>query len=792
MSSPPDRPVPVRDRPIHHATPYRRYAVPPPARSSARPGRLTGHVLLTGATGFLGQAMLERLLVDHPDTRISVLIRRRGTAPAADRLAGLARKPVFGALRERVGYAGVQAALADRVSALEGDIGGALPALPADLTAVLHCASTVSFDPPADEAFRINVQGVHDLYSALPASDTPPHVVHVSTAYVSAVRKGVIPEQSLAHDVDWRCELDHALAAREEAERLSRSPGVLGSLLESARARDGKAGPRAVVDAVEQDRRDWVHDRLVAAGRVRGQALGWTDVYTFTKALGERVAEERARAAGFRLSVVRPTIVQAALELPYPGWFESFKMMDPIVLAYGRGDIPEFPVHPESVIDLVPVDLVTSAVLAVAAAPGEQHGEPEYFHIGTGARNPLTQRDLHLQVSQYFRDHPLPSGARGHVKVPTWQFTGAAKAERTLKAAEKALGLADRVLLRLPATERTRNWLDRTHKDTRVTESLRKLLDLYGGYGSVEALYGDHNVLALHRAQAKGSPDFDVARVDWPSYIREVYCPAVTAVARRTAGPRKRRASPGNLPEGQDIAAVFDLEGTVLGSNLVEVYLWTRLIDRPRSAWPGELASLATSVPGYLRAERRDRGEFIRAFMRRYEGCGEAELRAVVRHRIGDALLHRSYPEAIRRIRDHRAAGHRTVLLTGTADILTEPLGPLFDEIVASRLQAHEGVLTGFLEGPPIVGEARAAWTRRYAGVAGIDLGRSYAYGDSFSDTPLLALVGNPVAVNPDARLYRHAKRRSWRIDHWGAYTGGRLEAAAIALSARPGRGANS
>src|SRR4051812_2566991 len=48
-----------------------------------------GHVLLTGATGFLGQAMLERLLVDHPATRVTVLIRRRGDVTAAERLAGL-------------------------------------------------------------------------------------------------------------------------------------------------------------------------------------------------------------------------------------------------------------------------------------------------------------------------------------------------------------------------------------------------------------------------------------------------------------------------------------------------------------------------------------------------------------------------------------------------------------------------------------------------------------------------------------------------------------------------------
>jgi fatty acyl-CoA reductase len=748
------------------------------------------HVLLTGATGFLGQAMLERLIVDHPEARVTVLVRRRGNASAADRVAGLARKPVFRSLRERIGYAGVQAALAERVDALEGDLGsGGVPPLPGTLTAVLHCASTVSFDPPVDEAFRINVLGARELYEAVLASAARPHVVHVSTAYVSALHRGVVAERSLDHDVDWRTELRHAQAAREAAEVRSRTPGVLRPLLAAAHAEHGKAGTAAVAEAAERARREWVHEHLVTAGRLRGQSLGWTDVYTFTKALGERVAEEYARAQDLRLSVLRPTIVQAALELPYPGWFESYKMMDPITLAYGRGEIREFPVHAESVVDIVPVDIVTSATLAVAAAPPEP-GRPAYFHVGTGARNPLTQAELHRHVKRYFTEHPLPDAGRGHVRVPPWRLTGAAPVERALNAGERAADLVEKALPLLPASRRIRERAERARTDTRRVRALRRLLDLYGGYGGVEAVFGDANTIALHRGRPTGTAGFDVAEIDWPHYVAGVYCPAVTAVSRRASGPRRKRpaAAAGGgrgaaLPEGRDIAALFDLEGTVLASNLIEVFVWTRLISVRPAGWPGELASLARAVPGYMQAERRDRGDFVRAFMRRYAGCPEEELRAAVAHRIGDALLHRSFPEAVARIRAHRAAGHRTVLITGTAELFVQPLGPLFDEIAASRLQVRGGVLTGRLERPPVVGEARAAWARRYAETAGLDLKRCYAYGDSFSDSALLELVGNPVAVNPDHRLHRHATSRAWRVEEWGAHTGGRLDAVLTALS---------
>ena len=81
-----------------------------------------------------------------------------------------------------------------------------MPALPADLDVVIHSASTVSFDPPIDEAFATNVGARRGIYDALRASGADPHVVHVSTCYVGGVRKGVLPEASLDHDADWHVE----------------------------------------------------------------------------------------------------------------------------------------------------------------------------------------------------------------------------------------------------------------------------------------------------------------------------------------------------------------------------------------------------------------------------------------------------------------------------------------------------------------------------------------------------------------------------------------------------------
>jgi fatty acyl-CoA reductase len=82
-------------------------------------------------------------------------------------------------------------------------------------------------------------------------------------------------------------------------------------------------------------------------------------------------------------------------------------------------------------------------------------------------------------------------------------------------------------------------------------------------------------------------------------------------------------------------------------------------------------------------------------------------------------------------------------------------------------MHQQDGVLTGYLERPPLVDEARAAWLRHYAKINGINLSQSYGYGDSHADLVWLELLGNPSAVNPDTNLSREAQRRRWRIYNW-------------------------
>jgi HAD superfamily hydrolase (TIGR01490 family) len=751
----------------------------PPIRS-----RLAGaHVFLTGVTGFVGEALLQRLLADVPGVRLTVLVRPKGSAPGSSRIEALLRKPIF---EEVVAHAGgVEALMQARVAVLEGDL-AAPPMLPPDLDAVVHCAGDVSFDPPVDEAFRTNVVGTRELLARVDeaaengARDI--HYLHVSTAYVAGRRRGPVLEESLDHTVDVEAELAWGLGQAAAVEAQSRSADVLEKARREAEKEHGRAGLITAATAAEQARRKWVKDQLVRLGTERARSLGWTDCYTFTKALGERVVEAYA-ATGRRVTIYRPSIIESALERPYPGWIEGFKMAEPLILAYGRGELPVFPGSPDTTIDVVPVDHVVASIVACLAYPPEP-AEPAYFHLSSGDRNPVTFGMIYEYIRSYFQEHPFAPGPRGHVRLPAWTWPGGTAVNRIMRLGERAHEAAEKAIGLAPRTDRTTEWARKLDRQGGRLRFLRRYLDIYAEYAQAELRFVDTNMLALFDSLTPEDAEtfpFDTAAIDWRRYIQEIHTPSVTKPVRDLDELRKRRpprdlarlkvlepAPPAADPEETPkIAAFFDMDGTLLSSNVIETYLWVRLADLSPAQ---KAARIAGKVPKFVNADRRDRTGMLRMVYREYAGARPADIDAVVDEHLTPYVLERLAPAAIRRVRQHRAAGHTTVLITGALRPLTRPLAPLFDHIEAADLAVDaRGRCTGHLTSSPPIGESRAAFVRAFARRHGIDVDASFAYADSHSDLPLLEAVGHPVAVRPDVALLRHARRKSWNIVDWAS-----------------------
>lgn len=720
-------------------------------------------VLLTGVTGFLGTALLERLLFDVPVERLDLVIR--GDAPS--RLKFLLSGSAFGPARQRLGAEAFDDLIAEKVRLVPADLAREVPELASDIDLVIHSAATVQFDPPIDEAFQTNLLGTTRLYEA--AAGKP--FVHLSTAYVAGRTKGVQTEEALSGDIDWRAEAEAAMRMRQEIEYHSRSPEVLDRLFSSAESEVGRAGPRSVARRAEELRREWVDTRMVSAGRARARSLGWPEIYSFTKALTEIALGEIA--GDNPLAIVRPSIIESALERPFPGWIEGFRMADPVMLAFGRGNLPEFPGSPDTVLDLIPVDFVVNAILAVAANMPQRRS---FHHVCSGCRNPLPMRQGYNLTREYFLSHPLPE-ARGFYKVPEWTFPGRRAVEKKMGAAERLISIAEKVTRKMPRTPLGRDTAARVDRLRRRFDFMKRLAELYGPYAETEVIYTDPKTEALFDSlpnEDRRDFPFDPTTIDWHRYLLDIHLPMITAPLRFVPARRQEpqvKIAP-NGAGAPPVLAVFDIEGTIVASNVVEAYWWLRAADADGFDRARVTAALAARIPGLLRAEGRERGEFLRQFYRLYEGASVTEIERLAAEVMPELLLRRLAPEAVRRIRAHRAAGHRVVFVTASLDFIVSPVQPLAEEVVCARLAARDGIYTGDIERPPLIGEARASWLNEYAGALGADLASSFAYADSMSDLPLLESVGNPVAVNPDVSLTRIARTRKWPIEEWPADRG--------------------
>jgi HAD superfamily hydrolase (TIGR01490 family) len=725
-------------------------------------------IALSGVTGFLGTALLERLLTDTDVARIDAIAR--GDAHA--RVAGLLTGAAFGPARDRIGGERLWEMFQQRVRPLQADLMEAAPQIDDDVDLVIHSAATVSFDPPLDEAFQTNLMGTTRLYEA--ARGKP--FIHVSTAYVAGMTRGTQPEELLDREIDWRAEAASALAMRGRIEDESRKPETLERFEAKARSLVGRAGPQSVAHKAEELRHEWVTKRLVRAGAARARSLGWPDVYAFTKALTEKALDQLA--GDNPLTIVRPSIIESALEHPFPGWIEGFRVAEPVILAYGRGALPDFPGIPEGALDIIPVDQVVNIILAVAAQPPQRRA---VYHISSGDRNPFRFRHLYELTREYFQEHPLPERGRGSFKVPVWTFPGKRAVAKKMRFAERLVETAERVVGRMPRNGAAREASHRVDRLRGRLDFVKRYAGLYGAYVEVEAIYTDDRARTLFESlppEDQRDFNFDPTSFTWEHYFKGVHLPAISAPMRWLASTPNRPApsvtvTPAVTQNGNPpVLAVFDVEGTIVDSNVVEAYLWLRLAETGGAARAREVAAVAAKVPSLLGAERRDRGEFLRLFYRQYQGASASDVRALAASTLPDLFLRRLSATAVRRIRKHRDAGHTIVFITGALDFIIEPIAGLADVVVTARLLQRDGIFIGDLERPPLVGEARAGWLRDYARDTGADLEVSYAYADSMSDLPLLEAVGNPAAVNPDVALARIARKRRWPVEEWSAGKG--------------------
>ena len=228
-----------------------------------------------------------------------------------------------------------------------------------------------------------------------------------------------------------------------------------------------------------------------------------------------------------------------------PGWIRGFRMAEPVIAAYARGLLKEFPGCPR-VIDVIPVDLVVASILATAARGphiSEQSGEhePDIIQIASGSANPFKYGQMVDLVQAYF------TKTRSTTKrtSPSRCLTGPSPAVAGYSAAQPGQVRTHhrRAHPRCVAPAR------QTGRDRRRPRTAKEQLDraggyveLYGAYTECEATYQLDRMYALWNSLDEADQrDFnmDPLSIDWPHYAHDIQLPSTVKMARLKMQPSK-------------------------------------------------------------------------------------------------------------------------------------------------------------------------------------------------------------------------------------------------------------
>ena len=212
-------------------------------------------------------------------------------------------------------------------------------------------------------------------------------------------------------------------------------------------------------------------------------------------------------------------------------------------------------------------------------------------------------------------------------------------------------------------------------------------------------------------------------------------------------------------------ASYFDVDGTLVSTNLVHPTLFYLLNQQTPVQSAQKIGRALWNAPRMALAELRDRREFNELLFSSYEGISEDRLLLLADEVFDNVLRRALYPGAKELVARCREQGD-VVLISGALDFLMKRLADHLGatHIIANRLEIKDNFATGRLLRPVVAGPEKARLVRDHAREHGHNLDDCFAYSDSYSDVPMLSVVGHPAAVNPDGRLARLAHVYSWPV----------------------------
>uniref|UniRef100_A0A0E0DCV9 Fatty acyl-CoA reductase n=1 Tax=Oryza meridionalis TaxID=40149 RepID=A0A0E0DCV9_9ORYZ len=348
-------------------------------------------ILITGSTGFLGKLLVEKILRVQPEVRKLYLLVRAPDAIAAEErvLTEVVGNGLFDVLREQYG-AGFHSFIKEKIYALPGDVthenfgleSNDILQLSQKVDIIVNGAATTNFMERYDVALATNTIGVVHLCQFAKQCDNLKMVLHVSTAYVAGEQAGQIFEKPF--QIGTALRLDYQLDIEAELQLVDKIKSELGinsdSKLEKTTMRK--------------------------LGLERAVHFGWPNTYTLTKAMGEMLLQQLGQ--DLPVVIVRPSMITSTFQEPMPGWIEQTRTIDAIFVAYNDQTLPCFIFDGSAIFDLIPGDMVISAMMAAINSHWNKQAQVIY-HVTSAHQNPIQLSLIEESMYKYFHTNPRTS-----------------------------------------------------------------------------------------------------------------------------------------------------------------------------------------------------------------------------------------------------------------------------------------------------------------------------------------------------------------------------------------------
>ncbi|KAG0622426.1 hypothetical protein M758_3G096500 [Ceratodon purpureus] len=495
------------------------------------------NLLVTGATGFLAKVMVEKILRVQPDVgQLYLLIQPQKNATAEERLKNnVIMSPLFKVLKATHGE-NYEDFMTRKLTAVSGTISSDGLGISNEMTeeisrnvdVIVNSAATTTFDERYDTALNINTQGPRRILDFANGCPNLQLFLHVSTAFVNGQRQGHTPEKlfKMGDSIAREMSKDGNVPELDVASEMELCANTLKKV---AAEMDQTSIPF-------EEQQQILEKKMKELGMARAKLFGWQDTYVFSKAMGEMLVD--SLRGDIPVVILRPSVVESTFADPFPGWMEGIRMMDPIVLAYGKGQMTGFLANPQGVLDVIPADFVVNALLASMAKNAQKPGL-QVYQVASSVVNPMTFNILADVALELFTKDPMVDRSGKPIKVRRMLFVQSMVAFNLYMWFVYQLPLLLSKIL--PWIKKGKSTSRRELIIQKTLEQFKYLAYIYKPYTFYAGRFGIENTETLSKELSTEELEtfaFNVRQLDWADYLYNVHIPGLRNYVLKGRGTR--------------------------------------------------------------------------------------------------------------------------------------------------------------------------------------------------------------------------------------------------------------